>query len=99
MSEPTENQRRIRELLEEGVPAARIPARLGISGKTVYEYIRKSRLPRNSIPKEQGPREQKILAALGSGMSVEEVGELFSLAPVLVSFIAERANQRMRGAG
>lgn len=95
----TENQRRVRQLLEEGVPAARIPGELGISGKTVYEYIRKHRLPRNHIPKESGPREQKILAALGSGMDSAEVGELFSLAPCVVDFVASRARRRVRGEG
>jgi DNA-binding NarL/FixJ family response regulator len=93
----TENQRQIRELLEQGIPAARIGAQIGVSNRTVYQYIRKNRLPRNMIPQERGRREQGILAAKGAGFSHEEVGELFSLAPAAVEFVVNRAYRRMRG--
>ena len=93
----TENQRRIRELLEEGVPAARIGALVGVSNRTVYHYIKKTNLPRNMLPLEGGKREKEILATKGAGFTDEEVGELFSLSPKAVELVVSRASNRMRG--
>lgn len=90
----TENQRRIRELLEEGVPAARIAERLGVSNRTVYSYVRKHRLPRNAIPKPGGARETQILRAVGLGYSYEEIGEIYSMVPLLVERVVTDARGR-----
>lgn len=90
----TENQRRIRELLEEGVPAARISDKLGISNRTVYSYIRKHRLPRNAVPKPGGEKETLILRAVGLGYTNEEIGELYSMTPGLVQSVVQAAKER-----
>lgn len=92
-----ENQQRIRELVEQGVAAARIHEMLGLSSRTVYTFLRKHNLPRNYMPKPGGRRETMILRAIGLGYSIEEVGQLYSLVPHLVEKVIADAREREVG--
>ncbi len=66
---------------------------VGLSRKRVYAYAKRVGLPYNRPIKHGGSKEQRILAAKGSGYDVETIGSMFSMSPVYFRMIIEYASR------
>lgn len=83
-------QDKIRSLLMGGVPISKVAKEVGLSRKRVYDYAIKEKLPYNPPVRPNGKVERRILEALAAGYSHTEVGQMYNMAPVIISHVVSR---------
>lgn len=80
-----------RLLVEEGLSVSEVEARVGLSKKRIYHFLRREGLPSNPPIKAGSPKEQKLLAMVGARYPKKVICRVFKIAPCVLARIIERA--------
>ena len=83
------NEEKIIKLLNAGYSMAEVAEELETKAKRLYHIARKHKLPFNAPIKSGGPKERRIVRLYKSGFTYEDIGKIFSQAPINIKNIVK----------